>query len=167
MNNICLRRFLILSGTIGMSSFAGCQESTPSQEGTPADDSDTLGLTLSKSGPGRLADSGEVHSGWVHVVAHGQTYDVTFDARICHGHQDEVEVDLTDGMSDVYALEFSTNGEIDDDSECNYGTRIVGSSTIPTDFDSLRIKVNGRTIQTVEKESTTAILRPLPDPIES
>lgn len=163
MNN-SRRQFLIFTGTVGVASLAGCLDDVPERGGRPSTETDTLGLSLSKSGPGELSD--DVHSGWVHLVAHGETYDVTFDARVCHRQQDEVEVEIYESDPDEYTLAFTTDGGTHSESDCDFGTRIKGGSTIPSDFELLAVSLNGETIQAVEKDGTLPTLRPLPDPID-
>lgn len=137
---------------------------------------DSLGLAGANSGPGPLADGEDVHSGWVHVVAHGETYDVTFDARICHGVDERGTVDLTRDIANSYLLTFGTEASpetrsraapSDGGSDCDFGTRITGGGRIPTDFEELRVTAGSDTIQTVLEEGTMPIMRPLPDPIDS
>lgn len=158
------RRFLALIGTAGAVTLAGCQGNVSKQSNETTTTRDTLGLGLSKSGPSELSD--DAHSGWVHLVAHGETYDVTFDVQVCHGTQDEVKVELEESETDEYALVFTTNGGTRSDSNCDFGTRIKGGGRIPTDFELLTVVLNGETIQTVKKDGTLPTLHPLPNPID-
>lgn len=158
------RRILLLIGTAGVTSLAGCQSNIPGQSDGTSGTTDTLGLSLSKGGPSELSD--DVHSGWVHLVAHGESYDVTFDARVCHRLQDEVEVELSERTTGEYTLAFTTDGGTHSESNCDFGTRIKGGGTIPSDFELLAVTLNGEPVQTVEREGTLPTLRPLPDPID-
>ena len=166
------RRFLALTSAVGLTSFAGCQgDGSPGGDDVPDStespgNSNHLGA-LSKAGPSEFSDSEDVHSGWLHTVAHGETYDVTFDARICHGSGDAVEVDLFERASDEYALSFTTSGGPHRKSDCNFGTRLTGSGTIPTDFESITVAVNDETLLTANREGTFPRLHPLPDPIDA
>lgn len=167
MEDIHRRQFLFLGGVTGMASLAGCQLSSARRGNDPPEDTDARGLALSKSRGSELSESDDVHSGWVHVVADGETYDVTFDLRVCHGRQEEATVGLEQRVTNEYALEFETTGEADGESDCEYGTRITGGGTLPTEFEMLRVTANGRTLQTLENEGTMPRLRPLPDPLET
>lgn len=165
------RRFLSLTGTIGLATFAGCvgnafggSDKTP-DDTDPSDSANFLG-SLSKGGPSEFSNSDDVHSGWVHTVADGETYDVTFDVRICHDSREEVEVELYRRATGEYALSFTTDGGPHGESDCNFGTQINGSGSIPTDFESLSIDANGGNLRTVDREGTFAALHPLPDPID-
>lgn len=172
------RRVLALGATSGAIASAGCVSGLlRSGEDGPTEnqEEDRRPLTLAKGSPGSLADSDEVHSGWVHVVAHGETYDLTFDVRSCHEPGREVTIDLHGIPGGEYDLGFATTEasktgatttEADADSDCAFGTRINGSGTLPLEFEKLRITADGRTVQTVEKEGTMAVMRPLPDPID-
>lgn len=164
------RRFLTLTGTIGLTTFAGClggraNQSNDISNGTESPGDDNYLGTLAKGGPGEFSESEDVHSGWVHTVADGETYDVTFDVRICH--QDEVEVEFYKRESDKYTLSFSTDGGTPSKSDCDFGTQITGSGSIPTDFGSLNVDVNGETLRRIKREGTLPSLHPLPDPIDA
>lgn len=166
------RRFLVFGGSIGLTTLAGCQGivSEPSGGGTNRTDSSDgtnyLGA-LSKGSPGEFSNLDDGRSGWVHTVAHGETYGVTFDARICHDAGDEVKVELSEQVSGEYTLSFTTGGGTHGGSGCNFGTRVNGGGSIPTDFQSLNVDVNGETLETVQREGTMASLQPLPDPIDA
>lgn len=174
------RRFLAFATSTGTLGVAGCltlfRNDTPGDDATGAQETDTRPLTLSKSGPSDLAESSEVYSGWVHVVAHGETYDLTFDVRLCHERGEEVAVNLHGLSGGDYDLDFDTTGSTETRktptdsnavSHCGFGTRITGSGTLPQDFQSLRVTANGRTLQTLENEGTMPVMRPLPDPIDA
>jgi hypothetical protein len=138
----------------------GCLNGVPDVSGqddettntTDSSDSTNFLGALSKGGPSKFSDSNDVRSGWVHTVANGETYGVTFDVRICHNDKDEVKVELYKRTTGEYALSFTTNGGTHGESDCSFGTRITGSGSIPTDFESLNIDVNGGTLETIEKK---------------
>lgn len=174
------RRVLALAGTSSVLASAGClsslvgPEDTPESNGT-TENQDVRPLTLAKGSPKNLIESDEVYSGWVHVVAHGETYDLTFDVRLCHERGREVTVDLYGLPGADYDLEFATGAsetrattpESAAVSNCEFGTRINGSSTLSLEFERLRVTANRRVLQTIEREGTTAVMRPLPDPIDA
>lgn len=166
------RRLLTLAGTTSLAALAGCLGSGLGRGNKSRDDPDTpdgisrLGA-VSKAGPSEFSDSDDVHAGWVHTVAHGETYDLTFDVRVCHGRQDAVEVDLSGGRTGEYALSFETDGGTPTESNCGFGTRVTGSGLLPTDFESLTVDANGETLRTMQRDGTLPSLRPLPDPIDA
>lgn len=174
------RRVLALGVVVGSVGTSGCLTAMSAGGDESGDDgtagtnnADVRSLTLSKSGPGTLADASDVHSGWVHVVAHGETYDVTFDVRISHDRTEEAEVSLRGFPGGEYDLELATSEASEtpklakpDAGGRQFGTRITGSGTLPIDFESLRVTANGETLRTVENEGTMPVMRPLPDPVE-
>lgn len=166
------RRFSILAATIGLTTFGGCLgnvlrrgDESPNRTDS-SDGTDYLGA-LSKAGPGGFSNSDDGRSGWVHTVANGETYAVTFDVRICHESQSEVAVELYKSATGEYTLSFATNGGPHSESDCNFGTHLNGSGSIPTDFESLNVDVNGETLRNAKREGTFARLHPLPDPIDA
>lgn len=172
------RRFLALTCATGLATVAGCQryvselgaedsDRTGSSDGADSPERRSYLGVLSKAGPSEFSDSDDGHSGWVHTVAHGETYDVTFDVRICHDSRDAIEVDLFERASDEYALSFDTGGGAHRESDCNFGTHVTGSGSIPTDFESLSVTVNDEPLQTMNRDGTLPRLQPLPDPIDA
>jgi len=167
MEHVRRRQFLVLAGTASAVSLTGCQTSSAQRGNDPPNATDARGLALAKSSGSAVSESDDVHSGWVHAVADGETYDVTFDLRVCHGRETEVTADLSGGPTNEYVLSFDTTGSTDGETDCDYGTRIKGGGTLPTDFETLRVTANGRTLQTLDNEGTMPRLRPLPDPLET
>ncbi len=176
MSEFPRREVLALGAAVGSLGASGCLTAISTGNGKPGDERatdevDIRDLTLSKGGPGTLADASEVHSGWVHLVAHGDAYDLTFDVRIEHGWTEEVQVSLRGIPGGEYDLAFGTteasgtpSGSADADDRA-FGTRVRGSGTLPTDFESLRVTAGGETLRTVDNERTMPVMRPLPDPI--
>jgi hypothetical protein len=175
--------FLKLGGITMIVAATGCLDSVSGYDGsgstttdTPNAAEDSPGLAFSKSGPGQLAESDEVHSGWVHVVAHGETYDLTFDVRICHGRGSIATAELDSSTAGEYVLGFSTMSATETNSastdstpgsDCDFGTRMVGSGRLPGDVETLEVRNTYGIIQPVVIEGTTPIMRPLSDPVES
>lgn len=191
------RRLLALCVTVASGSLAGCgssldeqsTERTPepsenatasstdssrttaveSTESTTAPD-DGLPITYSAS-RGSFSESDAPNSGWVHVVADGESADLTFDARLCTSRS--VEVILADPPASDYTLEFETDGGAKpvtttpsaDAHRCGAGTHVVGGANLPSDWGELRVLVNGYEVRTVERSGTAPELRRLPDPI--
>lgn len=178
MKTLPRRHFLKLGSIAGITSLSGCQD-VIGEVATNRSENDTndLGLAISSSGPKCLHREDDIQSGWVHTVADGETYDMTFDVRISHGQGEEVEADLTTvSNSTEYVLGFAIEKQPEESSEqkqpisesdCDPGTRLKGGGNIPDDFEMLRVSVNDRTLTTIEREGTFGTLHPLPDPIKN
>lgn len=177
MDSLRRRRVLRFGGVAGVAALAGCQGVIGFQDAEPPHDSaDTLGLAIAKSGPSCLSTTEDAHSGWVHTVANGRTYAVTFDIRVSHARGGAVTMDLTSTpLPGEYILAIMTANQGEDtrkpivppnDPDCDVGTRVIGGGSVPLNFETLRVTMNGKTIQTVEREGTFPKLTPLPNPIE-
>ena len=158
-------------GLVGIAALSGCLI-TARQEPTSESESITTGLgAIGRSESRCLAPSEDVYSGWVHTVAHGETYDFTFDVRVAHREGGRVNIDLTERLSGDHVLEFTTDDssgdDVSDDTDCVSGSRIEGSGRLPLDFETLRVTLNGETLQTLEQSGGFGMMRPLPDPIHS
>lgn len=178
MDTLKRRHFLKLGGIAGLTALSGCQDGIGGQAKTPSEgNADDLGLAISSSGPGCLHQWDDTHSGWVHTVAHGETYDMTFDVRISHSPGKKVNVNLTTTpLSSEYVLEFTIEDQTEEsterkqpisDSDCDIGARLQGGGSIPSDFKMLRVTVNDKTLKIIERNGTFAALHPLPDPIRT
>lgn len=169
------RRSFLTAGTIGGSiALSGCLAQLPTAtDSTRSRSTGDPALSVVKA-TGSLADSEAVHSGWAHLVADGDGYDMTFDARICHGPDVGVDASLADTGAGTFEVALSkTSPTVDseastsqtDRSGCGRGTRIRGSATLPTDLHTLTFTAGGRQVLDFEKEGTVGEMRPLPDPI--
>jgi len=163
---------LAVGSVVGVISLAGCPAlSSPPNEKTPDESSDSLGLAYSESSSSYPSEE-ETHSGWVHIVSDGDSADLTFDIRFCSTLGD-VEPELTHSMADEYALRFNVSAEFSSETpsstetktRCTSVTRLVGGANVPSDWETLTVVVNDVDIQTVERSGTIPELRPLPDPI--
>ncbi len=173
------RRKLLAGGSIaGLSTLAGCQGVvSPLTQRTPDESEangggESLGLAYSESRPSFPSEE-ETHSGWVHIVSHGESADLTFDVRLC-SELGDVEPELTNAISNDYVLRFTVSGKFSSgtssneptgDSECSSVTHLVGGANVPNDWESLTVAVNNDEIQTIERSGSTPELRPLPDPV--
>jgi hypothetical protein len=175
------RKLLELGIAAGSASMAGCLspitefESGNSTDTDGQSDDDVGGLLVSKAGPGPLADAGDVHSDWIHVVGRGDAYDVTFDARLCHDRGEVGTVNLADDGAGIHTLALGTEQSTETrtppttpgtEDGCDFGTRITGSGRVPVDFKKLRVTARSRAVQTVPNEGTMPLMRPLPAPVE-
>lgn len=168
------RRFLALGAATGVTALTGCAEQlSPGDATTSSAGASDPGVAVVKT-TGSLPPSKTVHSGWIHLVADGTGFDMTFDVRICHGFDAGVEASLDDRRSGRYEVTFSKTQRTDnsktppaqtDQSGCEYGTRINGSATLPKDLDVLTVTSNGDQLLEFEKEGGTGEMRPLPDPL--
>lgn len=126
--------------------------------------------TYSSSGPS-CYDGPEENTGWLHVVANGETWATTLDATIVHPRGTEVDLNVSQRPAGTYEIAFTT-GEATSASKavgspenCRLATTLnVGTALPRPDFV---ITVNGRTIRSVTQEETVANLYPLPNPINA
>lgn len=154
-------------------SLAGCSgPGGDDDEPTPTDRSPRVGVSYSAGGARCHDDVDRATVGWVHTVAHGERYDVTFDAILGHETGEEVSVELTHVAANDYELAFSspsqatTEKTTDRDTRCLFGTRVTGGGTVPTDFETLRVTGGGERLLTIEREGTTPTLHRLPTPVK-
>ncbi|MFC5970559.1 hypothetical protein ACFPYI_04370 [Halomarina salina] len=197
MNKVPRRRVLALGATAISGLLAGCGSSVGDEPSTTARSSsentgtasppqtsaseppastttssrdERLPLVYSTSS-GPFSKSATPNRGWVHIVADGESADLTFDARLCTSQS--VEVTLTNPVSTEYRLNVATESESSPVSStpssetptCGTGTHITGSANVPNDWEELPVTVNGYEIQRLERSGTTGRLWQLPDPI--
>lgn len=175
------RRSIVVALLVGMVVGAGAIAVSDAgwslDDGEPntASDAPDPGLATASSGPTCLNESIKPHGGWVHTVAHDDRYDVTFNATIAHDRSEAVDVNLSDTGFGVYEIQFETHERtstsattnVTQTEDCETGTTITAGGSIPSEFKSIRVTVNGEVIQTVEKDGTFPVLRQLPNPIET
>ena len=168
------RRFLAAAAAAGIAAVAGCADPLSTADtANGTEGASDLGLSVVRS-TGSLADSNAVHSGWVHLAAHGSGYDMTFDVRICHGRETGVGVALSETGNGRYKVAFSTTSTTGDSEAstakanragCELGTRIRASTVLPRDLDTLTFVADGDQVLAFEKEGGVGEMRPLPDPL--
>lgn len=132
------------------------------------------GLAIASSGPSCLNETVHPHGGWVHTVAHNDGYDVTFNATIAHERTKTVNVNLSNTGSGIYEIQFTTPERANssetaiatESGGCDVGTTITAGGTVPSEFELIRVTVNGEVVQTIQKEGTFPMLHQLPNPIE-
>lgn len=183
MDSSSRRRFLQGMGSSGTLALAGCLGQVVDQEGQPSEayePGEEMGHVASSSGPHCLEDDpgGEGATGWIHTVASGDAYHVTWDLRIEHERSETIESRLSSRPGDEYELAFfdaavgatgaDSNGESVPLSEedCPVGTRLRGGGSVPSDFERLTLLVYDVEIVVLERAGTVPTLRELPDPIE-
>lgn len=139
-----------------------------------SDSMGVTGLTVSSSGPACVDKLVEENGGWVHTVASGRYYSVTFNGTITHNRTETVTVNLTDSSSGIYELQITTrrsentsNKVNSTASHCQLATRITGGGAVPTDIEALRVTLNNNTIEEIRIEQTFPTLRRLPNPISA
>ena len=174
MVRIFRRRFLTLGAVTGAGVLTGCNDAMfPSKQDTASANTESHGLSYATSSWSSPYEQ-EVHSGWVHIVADGDSFDLTYDVRLCEIGGEEVEPTLARTDPDEYTLALTlkpeSSGEIDtevsvSESECSYGTRITGGANVPNDWERLEVVIIGKHIRTIKREGTLPKIRPLPDPI--
>lgn len=137
-----------------------------------SDSNSVTGITVSSSGPACVDQLVEENTGWVHTVASGRYYSITFNTTIRHNRTNEVMVNLTGSGSGIYELRIRTQKQQNISkkassvtSSCQTATRVTGGGAVPTDIEVLRVTVNNKTIQRINIEQTFPTLRRLPNPI--
>ncbi|GGN10451.1 hypothetical protein GCM10009021_07870 [Halarchaeum nitratireducens] len=174
------RETLALVSTTGVSVLSGCQGLTAPLSRYTADpqeqerDTETTALVYAKSSNASFPrDDASSPSGWVHIVSDGESADLTFDVRLCSSLED-VEPEVIDSSGNEYVLRFevsadlsgkSVSDESTGGSTCDSVTRLTGSTNVPSDWETISVRVNNTEVQPVEKSGTMPELRRLPDPI--
>ena len=74
------RRFLGWGGGVLALGLAGCLSSLPGRGESTSVNRDEIPHSVSKAGPSTFDASDDELTGWVHVVANGETYLVTYNA---------------------------------------------------------------------------------------
>jgi hypothetical protein len=143
----------------------------------PSPDGETNGLIVSTNGPSCVDTITDSDGGWVHVVADGNQYDVTFNLTVSHDSRERVSTDLASDGSGVYELQFVTDSNRTTAREetqsrettqsCSTGTKLVGAVSLPTEFERLDVTVNDNRVATFERVGTFPTLRELPNPVST
>lgn len=162
------RRHVLLSvGVATTSAVAGCLDAViGSGEDQPT--GDDIPYSFLKTSNVIISDSPDPSTGWIHIVADGDSYSITHDIRICHDETGTVNAEVTgeDENDGTYSLDFHVEGNQNGNTDCNSGTRIWGGASIPNDFESIQLTINDEIVQTMKKEETVPTLHLVPDPIE-
>ncbi|WP_135854662.1 hypothetical protein [Halorussus salinus] len=141
---------------------------------TPGPDPESPPVSVSKSG-GSCLDT-RAHAGWVHEVAVGHSFAVTLNATVVHERGRTVDATVTRVTPGAYRIDLRTvpeetrSDEPEDKSppeDCRAATDLRVSASLPTDYRSFEVTIDGRTLRTVENEDTTADLYQLPNPINA
>ena len=169
------RDLLRTLGATGIAPLAGCVTLATGDDEPPTEQS-TDGvaqpLLYSTGGSGWLPDPDSTETGWVHTVAHGKRYDVTFAVPLARDTNQEASVSLTHAGADDYELTFSAGDQESDrentprDTDSVPGTHVRGGGSIPADFASLRIVAGDEPVRTIRRDGTFPKLHRLPTPIE-
>lgn len=151
---------IVIGSVVGLPFTTGAQPS-PSDSATPA----------SYSYSTSCYDGPEENTGWLHIVASGETWTTTLNATIVHPRGTEVDLTVSQRSTDTYEIAFtkvevpSPSGKPADPENCQLATTFtVATGLLEPD---LVVTVNGRTIQSVTQEETVANLYQLPNPINA
>ncbi|WP_158056661.1 hypothetical protein [Halorussus halophilus] len=137
-------------------------------------DFDSPPLSLGKA-TGSCGET-KADAGWVHDVAVGKSFAVTLNATVQHAPTETVKASVTKVSPGYFRIDLRTVQS--DRSEAAQqkmnDTASVGctetelrlATSLPTDYESFEITMNGRTLRTVEYDGTVADLHQLPNPIE-
>lgn len=168
------RRTFIRSGAVAcLFGISGCVE-TSATASSPQRETHTADVELTTvKGTGELADSEDVHSGWIHLVRDGERYDFTFDVRVTHGPKTNARVNLSQNGSGTYELSLIGVEEQSDQSMSakpnsesqDYGTRIRGSASLAGSLDLLTVVSQNEELVKLDKQGGVGEMRQLPDPV--
>lgn len=160
--------FVGFVGGIGTSYFSSSDDSSAFE---------SPGLSLTKSVG--ACDEIDSNSGWVHEVAVGESFAVTLDATVVHDSNRTVTANVSRETQQLYRIDLQTvsNEEPTDarkkatttqeSVERCAATHLTLGTSLPTDYSEFVVTMNGRTLQTVEYDGTTADLYRLPNPINA
>ncbi|MBP2250254.1 hypothetical protein J2754_000551 [Halarchaeum solikamskense] len=125
-----------------------------------AEPSPPTGLVLGSSGAHCLANGS--HDGWLYSVADGDHYNYAFNVTVRHKQGASVAASVTGGAAGDYTVAVETTGserkQPVTDRDCAVGTTLTGAGTLPTNYSSVDIEVDGRVVTTVENEGTMPTL---------
>lgn len=128
--------------------------------GDAANPSPPSGLVLSSSGAHCL-DTGS-HDGWLYSVADGDHYNDAFNVTVRHAWGESATANVTGGVAGDYTLAVETAGTKRRPAvttrSCAVGTTLVGAGTLPTNYSSVELTVDGRVVATIENDQTTPTL---------
>lgn len=175
--NTTRRTLLGVAGIAAVGGLAGCVgrsvKASQEQSETDTDGSGPKQISYAEN-TSPFPREGKVYSGWIHIVADGESADLTFDARFCSKLGDVSPVLVSSG-GDEYILRFEVDAEVsgksvatpeEGDRNCSQVKRISGGTNVPSEWDVLRVQVDGTTVLKVERAGTFPAWRPLPDPIQ-
>lgn len=132
---------------------------------TTTDDSSiqtqNVSLSVGTSGPTCLDAPNE--TGWVHLVADGESFDVTFDLAVA-GANPSVSLERTGPATYTLAV---TASEWDTGGDCRSVRRVTGGGSVPSSFETLRVTVDGAQIAVFDDDTTMPRLQPVPTPLSA
>lgn len=163
----------LLGMVVGGAGGIGSGLVSSASDDSPRDfDSPPLSLSSASSSCGET----RANSGWVHDVAVGKSFAVTLNATVQHAPTETVSVNVSKISSERFRIDLQTVPS--DRSEAAQqkmnettssrcaGTELRLATSLPTDYESFEITIDGRTIRTVEYDGTGADLHQLPNPVE-
>jgi hypothetical protein len=124
--------------------------------------------SYSNTGPS-CYDGNQSNSGWLHVMANGERWAITFDTTILHPEKKEVNLDVFERPTGTYEFAFkiveSDSTPEPRDEDC----RIATTLTVVTALEKpdFVVTVDDRTVQSVDQEDTMPELYQLPNPINA
>lgn len=161
-------RTLIIGVSIGL--IIGGMTVTAVPLGAPlqSEEEPTHQTSYSSAGPS-CYDETQTNSGWLHVMANGESWAITLETTILHPKDEVVEFEITERPTGTYEIAFVTV-ESDSttkrsDKECRTATTFtVATSLERPDFD---VTFDGRTIHSVNQDDTMPELYQLPHPLNA
>jgi hypothetical protein len=153
----------VFPGVLGLGGSVGPTDTGPDPENPPFS---TQAGTGCYDGPGDYSQN----AGWVHEVAAGTSYAVTLNATVLHPAGTSVEGDVVRRRPGEYELAIRTVTSTDaPDRGCELLDTSFGMGvSLPTDYESFVVTIDGESIRRVENgATTTAELYPLPNPVNA
>jgi hypothetical protein len=133
----------------------------------PGSDGTTSTPRYSYGTSGGCFDGANPNSGWVHVVANGETWATTVNATVVHDPGTVVDVTVRERPSGRTEIALQTSTETTDAAreECLSATTLTIGAAVAT--PELVVTMNGDTVRTISQDETTPNLYPLPNPINA
>ncbi|UPW00088.1 hypothetical protein M0R88_16430 [Halorussus gelatinilyticus] len=165
----------VVGTVVGAVGWVGFGAPLGQADSDPGPDPESPPVSVGKSGGGCLDT--RANAGWVHEVAVGHSFAVTLNATVVHERGQTVDATVTQVTPGAYRIDLRTVAEEPRTSDerksesppegCRVATDLRLSASLPTDYRSFEVTIDGRTLLTAENEDTTADLYRLPNPINA
>lgn len=126
--------------------------------------------SASWGGPQCLADA-PANAGWIATGSQANSRFVTVNATIAHDRDQQLarpRVQVVGDRRYRISLSFLDTADRSVPTDCPVGSHATVSASLPTDFRSVTVVVDGQTVRTIERPETTGVLLyPLEDPVNA
>lgn len=100
--------------------------------------------------------SSDANTGWAHEVASGTSRTFTANLTVAHAADEGVNVSFESIAPGSYVLSVDVVDEGKDGSpDCPTGSTVEAAASLPTEYERVRIVVDGETVETVENDGET------------